>query len=156
MSKKSFAPLEVSSLKRRRSRLLTGFTLLELMLVVVIVGIIATFAIPGYLGVRQRAEGRQASTQLRLIHTAEKVIFLEENAYRACTFPLPAAPAAFNCNVRLNLDLPDDGWTYTVTLVGPNNFVATAVRAVGASWCVYNIDKNMDVPNFSPACVYHP
>ena len=71
MNKKSFTPLEVSSLKRGRPKLLTGFTLLELMLVVVIVGIIATFAIPGYLGVKQRAEGRQAARQLKLIQDAE-------------------------------------------------------------------------------------
>jgi len=146
MSKKSFTPLEVSSLKRRRPKLLTGFTLLELMLVVVIVGIIATFAIPGYLGVRQRAEGRQASTQLRLIQTAEKVIFFEENAYTAC-----AGFAA--CNVALNLDLPNDGWAYRVVCTGGcgNNFTATAIQGA----CTYTMQRNTVDPA-AAGCVFIP
>ncbi len=130
-----------------------SFTLLELMLVVVIVGIIATFAIPGYLGVRQRAEQRQASTQLRLIQTAEKVIFLEQNAYRACTFPLPAAPAAFNCNVRLNLDLPNDGWNYRVTNIAGPDFIATAV---GPGTCSYGMSRNTADPTPLGVCVFIP
>jgi len=121
-----------------------SFTLLELMLVVVIVGIIATFAIPGYLGVRQRAEGRQASTQLRLIQTAEKVIFLEEEAYMAC-----AGFAA--CNVALDLDLPNDGWAYNVVLIGGPNFTATAAQG----GCTYTMNRN-SVDPAAAGCVFIP
>ena len=128
-----------------------GFTLLELMLVVIIVGIIATFAIPGYLGVRQRAEGRQASTQLRLIHTAEKLKHLEEDLYTAC-----AGFAA--CNTALNLDLPDDGWTYGVVCTGgcANDFTATAVNSAGT--CKYEIRRNDSKPIVVAGftCVYVP
>lgn len=146
MFKKSFTPLEVSNLKRRRSKLLTGFTLLELMLVVVIVGIIATFAIPGFLGVRQRAEGRQASTQLRLIHTAEKVKHLESDLYVACN-------GFAACSTALDLDLPDDTWAYRVICIGgcSNDFRATA----GKDGCVYTITKNLAKP-LAAGCVYVP
>ena len=151
MNKKSFTPLEVSSLKRGRPKLLTGFTLLELMLVVVIVGIIATFAIPGYLGVKQRAEGRQAARQLKLIQDAEKIQFLEEDTYVACN----GIVGPGSCSIRLELELPDDGWNYTVILAGgAGGFVATASKGVGL--CAYNINANMAKPNFNPACLYKP
>jgi len=123
-----------------------GFTLLELILVVVIVGIIATFAIPGYLGVRQRAEGRQASTQLRLIHTAEKIEHLESDLYAAC-----AGYTA--CNSALDLDLPDDEWAYRVVCVGGcgNNFTATAAK----DGCTYTMTKDSSKPA-AVGCTYVP
>jgi len=123
-----------------------SFTLLEVILVVVIAGIIATFAIPGYLGVRQRAEGRQASTQLSLIHTAEKVEFLENDLYAACN-------GFAACNTALDLDLPDDTWTYSVVCLGGcgNDFTATAAKG----GCTYTITKDLAKPN-SAGCVYVP
>ncbi len=126
-----------------------GFTLLELMLVVVIVGIIATFAIPGYFGVRQRAEGRQASTQLKLIHTAEKIKFLENDLYVACVDYVA-------CNDSINgldLDLPDDGWDYLVTVAGATfTATATATNPVG---CSYTMDQASPAIT-SAGCVYVP
>ena len=128
-----------------------SFTLLELMLVVAIVGILATFAVPGYLGSRRRAEGRQASRQLKLLQDAEKLQFLEENAYAACA----GITGAGSCNTILELELPNDGWAYKVILAGgTNGFVATASKGVGL--CVYTITANMAKPNFSAACLYKP
>ena len=126
-----------------------GFTLLELMLVVIIVGIIATFAIPGYFGVKQRAEGRQASTQLRLIHTAEKIKFLENDLFVPCI-------GFVACNDPINgldLDLPDDGWTYSVSVAG-STFSATAV-ATNPVGCKYTMTQASSA--ITPAgCVYVP
>ena len=123
-----------------------GFTLLELILVVIIVSIIVTFAIPGYLGVRQRAEGRQASTQLRLIHTDEKIEFLENDLYVACT-------GFAACNTALDLDLPNDTWAYRVVCTGgcANDFTATAIKG----GCTYTMTRASSKPA-SAGCVYVP
>jgi len=123
-----------------------SFTLLELMLVVVIVGIIATFAIPGYLGVRQRAEQRQASAQIRLIQAAENIGFLENSAFTAC-----AGFAA--CNAALDLDLPNDGWVYNVALIAGPDFNATANGGAG---CVYQMNRNTVDPVVVGACAFIP
>lgn len=123
-----------------------SLTLLELIIVVVIVAVIASFAIPGYMGVRQRAEGRGSSTLLKLIHAAEKVRHLESGLYIAC--------AGYGvCNPALDLDLPDDGWTYGVACVGgcANNFSATAAKG----GCTYTMTKTSQKP--TPAgCIYIP
>ncbi len=125
-----------------------SLSLLELIIAIVIVGIIASFAIPGYLGVKQRAEGRGASTLLKLIHAAEKVYELESVDYIPC--------AGFGpCNTLLNLDLPEDEWTYNVACLGGcgNDFRATAVNDAGT--CTYSITKDTDMTS-TGGCVYHP
>ena len=129
---------------------LAGLTLVELVIVIVIVGIIAGFVIPGYLGVRQRAEGRGASALLRLVQTAEKVRHLESSLYIACT-----GYAA--CNTALDLDLPDDdGWVYAVVCAGGDcstatDFTATAVNDDGT--CTYSITKDTAMTS-SAGCIY--
>jgi len=123
-----------------------SLTLIELVIVIIIVGIIATFAIPGYLGVRKRAEGRQASTQARLIHTAEKIEHLESDNYAACA-------GYVACNSTLDLDLPGDGWTYGVVCTGgcANDFTVTAAK----DGCTYTMTKDSSKPA-AAGCTYVP
>jgi type IV pilus assembly protein PilA len=52
-----------------------GFTLIELMVVVLIIAILVAIAIPTFLGARQRAQNRAAQSSLRNALTAAKTIY---------------------------------------------------------------------------------
>src|SRR6516225_1824241 len=60
-----------------------GFTLIELMVVVLIIAILIAIAIPTFLGARQRAQDRAAQSDLRNGLTAEKTVYTDNQTYTA-------------------------------------------------------------------------
>ncbi|MDD5432940.1 MAG: prepilin-type N-terminal cleavage/methylation domain-containing protein [Candidatus Omnitrophica bacterium] len=90
-----------------------AFTLLELIVVVVIVGILATFAMPQFEITKERALDREAQGTLGLLRAAERAWFMEHNR----TFYPPGGgttsdPVAISRDLRV--DLNTQNWTYTV------------------------------------------
>jgi type IV pilus assembly protein PilA len=58
-----------------------GFTLIELMVVVLIIAILIAIAIPTFLGARTKANDRAAQSSLRNALTAAKSVFTDNNTY---------------------------------------------------------------------------
>jgi type IV pilus assembly protein PilA len=58
-----------------------GFTLIELMIVVAIIGILAAIAIPNFLKFQAKSKQSEAKTNLKGIYTAETGYFGEVNSY---------------------------------------------------------------------------
>jgi type IV pilus assembly protein PilA len=70
-----------SLIARRRDE--EGFTLIELMVVVLIIAILIAIAIPTFLGARQRAQDRAAQSDLRNALTAEKTVYTDNETFTA-------------------------------------------------------------------------
>ncbi len=84
-------PIQIKELPRKETIMLSmlrkrnrkGFTLIELMIVVAIIGILAAIAIPNFLKFQAKSKQSEAKTNLKAIYTAETGYYGENNTYNA-------------------------------------------------------------------------
>jgi type IV pilus assembly protein PilA len=75
-----------------------GFTLIELMIVVAIIGILAAVAIPAFMDYMKRSKKTEASLQLNKIGKNAKRVYSETSSYAVGTAgQLPAKPGGGGC-----------------------------------------------------------
>src|SRR5438270_12196331 len=80
-----------------------GFTLIELMVVVLIIAILIAIAIPTFLGARDRTQDRAAQSDLRNGLTAEKTVYTDNQAYDATTVTMKGVESSLDWGGKLTV-----------------------------------------------------
>lgn len=106
--------------RARRARARAGFTLLELLIAVAIVGILAAIAVPAFIGQMRRAQMLDAFRMIDAIRIAEVTWYGRHNQYLAVGFNPAATPRG---TTLIPWDTTDPGWRRLgVVSDGPQRF----------------------------------
>jgi len=122
-----------------------GFSLVELIVVTIIIGILGTIAVPTFQAAQERAFDNEARANLRLIIAAEKIQRMETDLYYAS--PAPPASDIGGINDSLHLSIPAAGqWGYFTSAdnTAPSpTCCAQATRTSDArTWAMTNTDAD--------------
>ena len=107
-------------------RKMQGITLMELMIVVLIMGILASIAYPNYREFAARAKRNEAKSALLMAATNQEKFYLQNQAFSTDLVPLGFSASPFTTETG----------SYVVTVVAPNpasNFTVTATFQFGGS-----------------------
>lgn len=120
-----------------------GFTLIELMVVVLIIAILIAIAIPTFLGLRKRAQDRAAQSDLRNGLTAAKAFYTDEDSFTGFDSDLDGSVAASEGagDIEPSLTWNDDGAPSTegevsIREVTDDTVLLTTLSASGAFFCI--------------------
>ncbi len=118
----------------------SGFSLIELMIVVAIIGILATVAIPNFSRFQAKARQSEAKTLLSGIYTAEKAFHAEWTNYTA-----DLVNAGFDVNI-VRSRYTDIGFSGTnaLTVTPPNYPAEVAANLVMVGGTAANLDATCD------------
>lgn len=119
-----------------------GFTLIELMIVVAIVGILAAVAIPAYSDYVLRAKIPEATSMLSTKRVQMEQYFQDNRTYVA-----PVAPATYACSSDTTTS---QNWDFSCTGVTATAYVIQAVGKSSMNGFTYTINqanaKSTDTP----------
>jgi len=101
-----------------------GFTLIELMIVIAIIGILAAIAIPQFSAYRTRSFNAAAAADIRNAATAQEAYFVDNQAY--CTASASLEGATYGLYLSENV-------TLTVTAATTSGYTMTATHSSGDS-----------------------
>ena len=121
-----------------------GFTLIELMIVVAIVGILAAIAIPNFLNYQCKAKQAEAKALLGNVRVAQEAYFAENDVYS-------------NSHSQIGFSIRGGSPVYTYSSTVTNNstqntFTATATATINGNTDTWTIDEEGTLTNSASGC----
>jgi len=114
-----------------------AFSLVELIVAIVVIGILVAIAVPNYNKAKERALVKEAISNLNIVAASEKIYYVEHSTYTEC-----ANTAA--CNEAFHLQLDGTNWKYRAEINGNGTqYNAYATRKSGSyEHCEYLISSS--------------
>ena len=124
-----------------RSKHRKGFTLLELVVVIIIIGILAALAFSNFLSLKEKTLNKEAKAVLALIRETERIYRMDKGTWYP---PTTATNVVAAINRDLKLSLPSQNINWTITINAAASHTATAVRYPGATrtWTIDYATEN--------------
>jgi type IV pilus assembly protein PilE len=112
----------------RRSRA-AGFTLVELMVVTVMIGILTSMTVPSFRRAVERAKADLAAAQLQGVWSAQQVYWLENRTYATSLSELTSLGL-----LDQSVSNKDQSYLYAITTANASTFAASATRQKSNTW----------------------
>jgi len=133
-----------------------AFTLMEIMVVIVIIGLLSGLGVANYIKSQEQAYKKNVYSQLRMIHQAQEWYRVKNHGYYP--FPMGAGPITSVAAINDALDIyliPASDLSYQCFILGAAGLTyrCTATRSVveGVSDYVFQVDQN-PLSDTNPSC----
>ena len=138
----------------------SSFTLLEILIVIIIIGILAALGYINYARVQENNLDKEAQSDLRVILTAESLYRMQSTTD---SFLQPSPNTNAGINTAFDLSLPTLNcatsnsncyWEYSIPIATSSAFCAQALRNGnnGRSWCITQQATTSELMNCPCAC----
>ncbi len=129
----------IQMLRKRLDRKDEGFTLIELMVVILIIAILMAIAIPTFLGARSRAQNRAAESNLRNALTAAKTGYTDTQSYYSSTASLASIEPSLSWVAALSSTSKGTDQVAVTTQDGGNVVCLMAQSASGNYYAIEDV-----------------
>ncbi|MCE0493856.1 type II secretion system major pseudopilin GspG [Vibrio salinus] len=134
----------------------TGFTLLELMVVIVIIGLLASVVVPNLMGSKEKADQKKAIADIVALENALDMYKLDNSVYPTTDQGLealvkkPSNPTPKNYRKGGYIKrLPDDPWHNPYLYLNPGDHGTLDIFTYGADGQEGGEDANADIGNWN-------
>ncbi len=111
-----------------KKRIQRGFTLVELMIVVAIIGILAAIAIPNFIRFQARSKQSEAKVNLKALYSAETAFYSTNDSYRAGMNEVGFAPERGNRYAYTTAATPAAWEPRSLVLIAPATAAITGIE----------------------------